>query len=89
MLKIAPSAADATPMAFGRWQDANSRVIAAFRYDEAKQVLQIRSRRSGRTHSFECSGARYAAFLNARSMGRFIAVLRPTRRPGRWRLLPR
>jgi len=73
-------------MAWTDWEESRSTVVKAYRYDAARGILQIRSRRSGKLREFDCPPARYEDFLQAPSQGRFLARIPPKRR--RLRLLP-
>ena len=54
------------------WNDASSSMIATYRFDEGRQVLQTRSKRSGKLREYHCTPTLYGAFLEAPSMGRFV-----------------
>ena len=72
-------------LAWTQWEDSNSRIVARYRYDQRRAVLQIRSRRSGKIRQFECSPELYDNFVQTPSQGRFLSTLPPAKR--RW--LPR
>ena len=74
-------------MAWTEWEEStHSSVVAAYRYDPARGILQIRSRRSGKLREFDCTPPRYEDFVRSPSQGRFLAGM-PLRRR-RVRLLP-
>jgi hypothetical protein len=75
-------------MAWTEWEKSRSTVVAAYRYDASREILQIRSRRSGKLRDFDCSPARYEDFVVASSHGRFVARMPLRRRRLRLRLLP-
>ena len=72
-------------MAWTKWEDSNSRIVARYRYDRRRAVLQIQSRRSGKIRQFECSPELFDNFMETPSQGWFLSTLPPAKR--RW--LPR
>jgi hypothetical protein len=55
------------------WLLLESRVLAAAAYDERKQILHLRFRKTGDVYRyFEFPATDYQAFLNAESRGRFF-----------------
>jgi hypothetical protein len=75
-------------MAWTEWEESRSTVVAAYRYDAARGILQIRSRRSGRLRDFDCGPALFEEFVVAPSQGRFLAKMPLRRRRLRLRLIP-
>lgn len=56
-----------------RWLALESRMLAAARYDDSKQILYLRFRETGYVYRyFEFAAANYQAFLNAESKGRYF-----------------
>ena len=55
------------------WLLLDSRVLAAAAYDEQKQILHLRFRKTGDVYRyFEFQAADYQALLDAESRGRFF-----------------
>jgi hypothetical protein len=55
------------------WLLLESRMLAAAAYDERKQILHLRFRKTGDVYRyFEFPATDYQAFLNAESRGRFF-----------------
>jgi hypothetical protein len=55
------------------WLLLDSRMLAAAAYDEEKQILYLRFRKTGDVYRyFELPAAEYRAFLDAESRGRFF-----------------
>jgi hypothetical protein len=55
------------------WLLLDSRMLAAAAYDEQKQILHLRFRKTGDVYRyFEFQAADYQAFLDAKSRGRFF-----------------
>ena len=55
------------------WLMLDSRMLAAAAYDEQKQILYLRFRKTGDVYRyFEFQAADYQAFLDADSRGRFF-----------------
>ena len=55
------------------WLLLDSRMLAAVAYEEQKQILYLRFRKTGDVYRyFEFQAADYQAFLNADSRGRFF-----------------
>ena len=55
------------------WLLLDSRMLAAAAYDEQKQILHLRFRKTGDVYRyFEFQAADYQAFLDADSRGRFF-----------------
>jgi len=55
------------------WLLLDSRMLAAAAYDEEKQILYLRFRKTGDVYRyFEFPAAEYQSFLDAESRGRFF-----------------
>jgi hypothetical protein len=55
------------------WLLLDSRMLAAVAYEEQKQILYLRFRKTGDVYRyFEFPAAEYRAFLDAESRGRFF-----------------
>jgi KTSC domain len=55
------------------WLPLTSKMLASVAYDDQKQILHLRFRKSGDVYRyFEFSPADYQAFLDAESKGRFF-----------------
>jgi hypothetical protein len=55
------------------WQLLDSRMLAAVAYDEQKQILHLRFRKTGDVYRyFQFPAADYQAFLDAESRGHFF-----------------
>ena len=55
------------------WLALESKMLASVAYDEPKQILHLRFRKTGHVYRyFEFPAAEYAAFLSAESSGRFF-----------------
>jgi hypothetical protein len=69
-------------LAWTEWEESNSRIVARYRYDERRSILQIHSRRTGKIRQFECSRELYESFLQTPSQGWLLSTMPPAKR--RW-----
>jgi KTSC domain len=55
------------------WSHLESKMLSSVAYDEPKQILHLRFRKTGDVYRyFEFPAAEYDAFLTAKSSGRFF-----------------
>lgn len=72
------------------WQRCDSSAIEAYRYDEARHILELLFKDNQLVYDYPCSELLFDEFVRAPSKGRFVnGVLKPHAERHNWTPSPR